>query len=105
VRLETSIVLATKLDLSPEQASALFDKFLAEADPSVVPINDRIGALAVLCFQTYCKGRHAARLDLGDCPFYACAKAHRAPLLFKGVIFASRSGVGRPIGSKAPRPL
>jgi ribonuclease VapC len=97
VRLETSMVLATRLDISPEQASALFDDFLAEADLSVVTIDDRIGALAVVCFQTYGKGRHAARLNLGDCLSYACAKAHRSPLLFKGDDFSQTDlGQGAP---------
>lgn len=88
VRLETSMVLAAKLDISPARANALFDEFLAEADLSVVPIDDAIGALAVACFEAFGKGRHAAKLNFGDCLSYACAKAHRAPLLFKGDDFS-----------------
>jgi ribonuclease VapC len=34
------------------------------------------------------KGRHAAALNMGDCFAYACAKANRARLLFKGDDFA-----------------
>jgi ribonuclease VapC len=30
------------------------------------------------------KGRHPARLNMGDCFAYACARAHGVPLLFKG---------------------
>jgi ribonuclease VapC len=88
VRLETSMVLATKLDISPAQANALFDEFLEEANLSIVPISDKIGELAVACFATFGKGRHAARLNLGDCLSYACAKAYRSRLLFKGDDFS-----------------
>jgi ribonuclease VapC len=43
---------------------------------------------AVACFESFGKGRHAARLNLGDCLSYACAKAYRSPLLFKGDDFS-----------------
>lgn len=35
-------------------------------------------------YSTYGKGRHPARLNLGDCFAYALAKSRRMPLLFKG---------------------
>jgi ribonuclease VapC len=34
------------------------------------------------------KGRHPARLNMGDCFAYACAKVHGAPLLYNGGDFA-----------------
>lgn len=88
VRLETCMVLASRLDISPAQANGLFDELLEEADVSVVSIDDKIGELAVACFESFGKGRHAARLNLGDCLSYACAKVHRSPLLFKGDDFS-----------------
>ena len=88
VRLETSAALAARLDISPAGANALFDEFLEEANVSIIPINDKIGELAVACFEQFGKGRHATRLDLGDCLSYACAKAYRTPLLFKGDEFS-----------------
>ena len=88
VRLESCMVLAAKLDLAPAQANALFDAFVEEADLTIVAIDDAIGALAVACFESFGKGRHPARLNLGDCLSYACARAHRAPLLFKGADFS-----------------
>ena len=33
------------------------------------------------------KGRHPAKLNMGDCYAYACAKANRASLLFTGQDF------------------
>jgi ribonuclease VapC len=88
VRLETSMVLAAKLDISPRQASVPFDELVEEANLSMVPINDKIGVLAVACFERYGKGRHEARLNFGDCLSYACAEAYRSPLLFDGDDFS-----------------
>lgn len=39
---------------------------------------------ALDAFDRFGKGRHPARLNMGDCFAYACAKTHRAPLLCKG---------------------
>jgi ribonuclease VapC len=69
-------------------ANALLDEFLEETNLSIAPISDKIGELAVACFATFGKGRHAVRLNLGDCLSYACAKAYRAPLLFNGDDFS-----------------
>ena len=88
VRIEACMVLASRLDIAPSQANALFDDFLEEANVSIAPINDKIGVLAVACFESYGKGRHPARLNLGDCLSYACARAYRSPLLFKGDDFS-----------------
>ena len=88
VRLETCAVLATRLDIAPTQADALFNEILVEADIEIEPINDAIGRIAVQCFETYGKGRHPARLNIVDCFSYACAKALGVPLLFKGNDFS-----------------
>lgn len=88
VRLETCAVLATRLDISPEQAGELFDDFLAEADIEVMAITDEVGRAAVACFAAFGKGCHPARLNILDCFSYACAKALGAPLLFKGDDFS-----------------
>jgi ribonuclease VapC len=39
---------------------------------------------ALASFIRYGKGRHRARLNLGDCFAYALAKTRNLPLLFKG---------------------
>jgi len=88
VRLETAAVLATRLDISPLQAEALFDEGVAEAEITIAPITDAIGRAAVECFQTYGKGRHPARLNIVDCFSYAGAKILRETLLFKGGDFS-----------------
>lgn len=78
------MVLARRLDISPFDAQDLFDDFASQSGVAELPIDERVGRLAVECFEGYAKGRHAAALNFGDCLSYACAKAHDAALLFKG---------------------
>jgi len=88
VILEASIVLATMLGVSPTIADGLVTRVLREADIGIVPITEEIAHLAVAAFDRYGKGRRTrAKLNFGDCLSYACAKAHRARLLFKGSDF------------------
>ncbi|RBP18086.1 ribonuclease VapC [Roseiarcus fermentans] len=88
VRLETSIVLAARLLVSPRQAEGQFERFLKEADVSEVGLDAAVGIAAVACFETFGKGRHPARLNFADCLTYACARLHGATLLFKGDDFS-----------------
>ena len=88
VRLETCMVLTGRLDVSPIVAQDLFDDFIAQSEVAELSIDERMGRLAVVCFERYGKGRHRAGLNFGDCLSYACAKAHDATLLFKGGDFA-----------------
>jgi ribonuclease VapC len=88
VRLETCMVLAGRRDVSPLRAQDYFDRLASQTGLTEISIDERIGRLAVDCFQTFGKGRHPARLNFGDCLSYACAKAHGAKLLFKGSDFA-----------------
>jgi ribonuclease VapC len=88
VRLEVCMVLTTRLDISPRAAQDLFDDFVSQTEADEIPIDERVGRLAVECFERYGKGRHPAQLNFGDCLSYACAKAHGAALLFKGEDFA-----------------
>jgi ribonuclease VapC len=45
-------------------------------------------AAAAKAFDRFGKGRHAARLNYGDCMAYAVAKVAGCPLLYKGDDFA-----------------
>ena len=49
-----------------------------------VDIDIKIATLAVQAFGQYGKGRHKAKLNMGDCFSYACARKIKQPLLFKG---------------------
>jgi len=88
VRLETSIVLARRLDIDPVDAEELFKEFLEMAAVSVIQINDPIAISAVEAPQKYGRGRHPATLNFADCLSYACAKAFRTTLLYKGKDFS-----------------
>ena len=50
----------------------------------LVSIGERELELATKAYAEFGKGRHPAALNMGDCFAYACAKANRAALLFKG---------------------
>lgn len=51
---------------------------------TIVEIGEPESARALDAFDRYGKGRHPARLNMGDCFAYACARSHGVPLLFKG---------------------
>jgi len=62
---------------------------------------DRDQALAAIAaFQRFGKGRHPARLNMGDCATYAFAQTFGLPLLYKGNDFAATDA--RP--AAAPHP-
>jgi ribonuclease VapC len=89
VRLEACMVLSTRLDIAPRLAEKQFDAFLDEAGVTVIPVTDKIGAMAVAAFEQFGRGRsNKAKLNLADCMSYACAKSYRAPILFTGRDFA-----------------
>jgi ribonuclease VapC len=88
VRLETSIVLGSRLLISPREAEGQYERFLDEADVAEVGLSSAIGAAAVACFEKFGKGRHPAGLNFADCLNYACAKVHGATILFKGDDFS-----------------
>ena len=81
---ETVAALVRKRAYSVAEARRIVDEFITTADVAVVSISEVEMRLAIDAFEQYGKGRHPARLNMGDCFAYACAKAHNAPLLFKG---------------------
>jgi ribonuclease VapC len=64
------------------------DRRLAAGNIAVAPVGEAQAHRAFEAFLRYGKGRHPARLNLGDCFAYALAKEHGEPLLFKGEDFA-----------------
>jgi ribonuclease VapC len=63
-------------------------RFLSAGDFRFVTIGEAEYEIAVDAYAQYGRGRHPAALNMGDCYAYACAKANRARLLFKGEDFA-----------------
>ncbi len=69
-------------------AGAIVAQFLSEIQALIVPFSrDHISSFYG-AFLRFGKGRHAARLNMGDCFTYATAKVAGMPLLFTGDDFA-----------------
>lgn len=83
--LESHLVLSSR---SPAVATAFMDTFLAREAVELVSFDGELFRLAREAFDRFGRGRHPAALNFGDCFSYALAKAHDAPLLFKGDDFA-----------------
>jgi ribonuclease VapC len=82
--IELSIVIESQFD--PEvgrQCDALFRRIGIVIEPVTI----EQAHLARQAFHDFGKGRHAARLNFGDCFAYALAKLTGEPLLFKGEDF------------------
>lgn len=72
-----------------EKASALVDDLMTTLEAYEVHISSGIGQDAIKALSVYGKVvGHPAQLNMGDALTYACAKACRAPLLYKGNDFA-----------------
>jgi ribonuclease VapC len=66
----------------------LLDEMMQRFDVRIASITPEQAKVAREAYQRFGKGRHPARLNLGDCFAYALAKARGEPLLFKGADFA-----------------
>jgi ribonuclease VapC len=60
------------------------DTYIRQAGIQICTIDADQAEWARYAFLTFGKGRHPARLNLGDCFSYAAAKALNAPLLYVG---------------------
>ena len=78
---ETRLVLESYLSGRAENA---LRAFLHGAGIAIVPFDAAMFEAAAEAFDRFGKGRHPAKLNLGDCLSYAVARVHALPLLFKG---------------------
>jgi ribonuclease VapC len=85
---ETIAGLCRTHTFSVPSARAVVQSFIEANDLSFVGIGEREFELAAQAYAEFGKGRHRAALNMGDCFAYACAKANRASLLFKGDDFS-----------------
>ena len=83
--LETAIVLEGRFGA---EAGSDFDLFVYEARLEIAPFDSRQSAAALSAWRKYGKGRHSAKLNLGDCCVYGLSKASGEPILCKGDDFA-----------------
>lgn len=65
------------------------DEFLAITETRIVGVDAGQAEIACEAFRRFGKGRHPARLNIGDCFTYALAKESGEPLLSKGTDFAA----------------
>ncbi|HEY3639111.1 MAG TPA: type II toxin-antitoxin system VapC family toxin [Rhizomicrobium sp.] len=65
-----------------------FEPWLRTTRIGIVAVDESLARGAIVAFERFGKGRHAAGLNFGDCFAYALAKSLDAPLLFKGRDFA-----------------
>lgn len=74
--------------VSVDRAENLVERLLAVAMIQNISITPEIGRLAIEAFARYGRGNHPARLNMGNCFAYACARSLDVPLLCKGGDFA-----------------
>lgn len=82
---ECVMVLSTR---APNLSQARFAESISDLAIDLVAIDAEQAVLAAEAFARYGKGRHPAKLNLGDCFSYALAKSLQVPLLYKGEDFS-----------------
>ena len=82
---EASMVLAGRH--ADAVAWSELDRILRVMEVEIIPHDAELARIARDAFLRFGKGRHAARLNCGDCASYALAKKYGIPLLFKGTDF------------------
>jgi ribonuclease VapC len=71
-----------------DAVAALVDDFVVRSRIQIIPITAEICRLAIETCARFGRGDHPARLNMGDCFAYACARSLGVPLLCKGGDFA-----------------
>ncbi len=85
---EATLAVARLTGKSSAEARQGLDRFLELGCVELTAIPADVTALAIDAFDRFGKGRHRARLNMGDCFAYACARHFGQPLLYKGDDFA-----------------
>jgi len=75
---------ALKAEKESKADIATLERMSAHLNLQVVPTDEVQMRLAIRAWRDFGKGRHKAKLNLGDCFAYALAKSLNEPLLFKG---------------------
>jgi ribonuclease VapC len=78
---ETAIVVSARLGTD---ARPLLSRFLREGAIETLPFGEAQFGVAVGAWLRFGRGRHAARLNFGDCLAYATARLAGRPLLCVG---------------------
>lgn len=82
--LEARIVLGLAKAMPPDTV----DDFLRRERIDIISFDEALSNLAFEAYRRFGKGRHPARLNMGDCAAYALAQARGWSLLYKGEDFS-----------------
>ena len=85
---ETVLAVMRETSVTADEARAAVARLIDAALIEHLVIGDAEREAALDAMARFGKGWHPARLNMGDCFAYACAKVHGLPLLFKGDDFA-----------------
>jgi ribonuclease VapC len=85
---EAVTALIRRYGFDPERAGREVATLIAVSRTNLVPIDAAEGEASLDAYRRYGKGQHDARLNMGDCFAYACAKTNGATLLYKGDDFS-----------------
>jgi ribonuclease VapC len=85
---ETIAGLCRTYGFTLPMAEAYVEDFLQSHGFQVVAIGEPELRHAIEAYSRYGKGRHPARLNIGDCFAYACARTNNARLVYVGDDFA-----------------
>lgn len=85
---ETVRAVARIIQIEPQEARQLTLDYMAKVGARTVAIGLIEQAEALDAHARFGKGVHPAKLNMGDCFAYACAKTNGLPLLFKGDDFS-----------------
>ena len=81
---ETVLAVARASQSDVVTARRAVSEYLEVSNVRMVAIGESELDRALDAFDRFGQGRHPARLNMGDCLAYACAKTNGVPLLFKG---------------------
>ncbi len=85
---ETIVRLRSLLRLEASDVSDIVSAYCEMARIRLVTIGSEETTWALHAFDRFGKGRHPARLNMGDCFAYGCTRAHDRTLLFVGNDFS-----------------
>jgi len=80
-RVELSFVIEGR---NREAGRADLERLLRDLPIEIAAVTPQQAEIAIDAFRRFRRGRHPARLNIGDCFAYALAKTLGQPLLFKG---------------------
>lgn len=86
---ESAVALTKRLERTLDETQKLVSELADHKAFRLVAIGERETELAIHAAMQFGRGSgHPAKLNMGDCFAYACAKANNARLLYKGDDFA-----------------